>query len=139
MNLMEQLLGYVDWAKAHEPVPGQKIHIVEWAYNELVRLYAEKAGASPLLEAVPRPQSAPVELRQMLESLTDQFRFRFRPNPLRLRIIRCPDPSMWYANMVGKVVLCEMLDVDGWWAREPEGHINVIKFEDAFPEATQNL
>jgi hypothetical protein len=50
---------------------------------------------------------------------------------MRLRITGCRDPLMWYANQIGETVECEGQWPEGWISREPAGHINVVRFEDA--------
>lgn len=52
---------------------------------------------------------------------------------LEIKIVRCPDPSMWYSGMVGQMIKPERFDTDGIWAREPAGYLNVIRFEDVIP------
>jgi hypothetical protein len=51
-----------------------------------------------------------------------------------LRITGCTDPSMWYADKVGQLVPHEGEWPEGYKSREPAGHINVVRFEDAEPE-----
>jgi len=67
---------------------------------------------------------------------TEQGRERLRKLPalldkdFRIKIQRCSDPHMWYADKVGQWIRVERWDVDGIWAREPAGYINIIRFED---------
>lgn len=49
----------------------------------------------------------------------------------RIQITDCPDRLMWYRDMVGQAVECEKIDPHGYWAREPGGYLNVIRFGDA--------
>lgn len=49
----------------------------------------------------------------------------------QLRIIQCSDPQMWYAELVGQTVPYLREDADGFWSREPAGHTNIVKREDA--------
>lgn len=51
-----------------------------------------------------------------------------------VQIQRCTDPHMWYVDRVGQLISIERVTVDGLWAREPAGYINIIKFEDVEPE-----
>lgn len=56
---------------------------------------------------------------------------RITLSPL-VKIERCTDPLMWYADRVGQEVKIEKVDRDGLWAREG-GHynaINIIRFTD---------
>ena len=50
----------------------------------------------------------------------------------QLRIIKCNDPLMWYAGMVGQYVpyLGEWRG-EGYKSREPAGFINIVRFDDA--------
>lgn len=51
---------------------------------------------------------------------------------LGLRIVRCDDPLMWYAGLVGSVVpYCGMWPGEGYRSRETAGHINIVMFGDA--------
>lgn len=50
---------------------------------------------------------------------------------MQLLIKRCPDPQMWYAKLVGEKVPYEGRWPEGYKSREPAGHINVVRFEDA--------
>lgn len=47
-----------------------------------------------------------------------------------VQIRRCGDRMYWYCHLVGTWVHVERVDLDGLWAREPAGYINIIKFED---------
>lgn len=49
-----------------------------------------------------------------------------------VKIERCEDPSMWYANRVGQNIRIERVDREGLWAREGGqfNAINVIRFTD---------
>lgn len=48
-----------------------------------------------------------------------------------LRIDRCPDPLMWYRDLVGALVDYRGRDADGYWSREPAGYVNVVRPDDA--------
>lgn len=48
-----------------------------------------------------------------------------------LRITRCIDSSMWYADMVGQLVPFEWEWPEGYASREPAGYINLVHFDDA--------
>lgn len=50
-----------------------------------------------------------------------------------LVIKQCPDPMMWYANLIGKEVpyLGEWKNTREYRSREPAGYINIVKFDDA--------
>ena len=49
----------------------------------------------------------------------------------RLLINKCSDPQMWYAGLVGKLVPLLWEDSAGYWSREPAGHTNIVRREDA--------
>jgi predicted short-subunit dehydrogenase-like oxidoreductase (DUF2520 family) len=49
----------------------------------------------------------------------------------RLQIIKCSDPQMWYAGLVGKQVPLLREISEGYLSREPAGHTNIVKREDA--------
>lgn len=55
---------------------------------------------------------------------------QYGSQPFEVKIVRCRDPQMWYANMVGQPIIVERMTEDGFWAREPSGYINIIFFED---------
>jgi hypothetical protein len=50
---------------------------------------------------------------------------------MRLRITGCRDPRMWYANLVGQHVPFLGKWPEGYKSCEQDGHINVVRFEDA--------
>lgn len=50
-----------------------------------------------------------------------------------VKILRCDDPNKWYAKRIGELIPIEKVDKDGLWAREPEGYLNIIHFEDVMP------
>lgn len=52
---------------------------------------------------------------------------------LMLYIKQCPDHSMWYHRFVGKLITYIKEDADGYWSREDNGYLNVIRKEDAEP------
>lgn len=47
-----------------------------------------------------------------------------------LKIIKCSEPHMWYANKVG-MTLPLVREDDYYWAREDAGYINIILKKDA--------
>ena len=49
----------------------------------------------------------------------------------QLRIIKCSDPQLWYANLIGKCVPLLGVDDDGYWSQEPSGYKNIIWQSDA--------
>lgn len=49
-----------------------------------------------------------------------------------LLITQCPDHLMWYASKVGeKVPYLGTWPHEGYKSREPAGHVNIVKFDDA--------
>lgn len=66
------------------------------------------------------------------EQLRDKWRLKVVADPL-VRIQRCSDPHMWYAQAVGREIPVVRVTMDGLWAREPAGYINIIRFEDVEP------
>lgn len=51
---------------------------------------------------------------------------------MKLLITQCPDRMFWYRNLVGQTVPFEGIwPESGFKSREPEGHSNVVRFEDA--------
>ena len=48
-----------------------------------------------------------------------------------LRITRCSDSSMWYADKVGQLVPFEWEWPEGYASREDAGYINLVHFHDA--------
>lgn len=48
-----------------------------------------------------------------------------------LKIIRCDDPLMWYASMIGTIVPFHGAWSDGFKSQGPAGYINIVKFGDA--------
>lgn len=53
---------------------------------------------------------------------------------MKVLVIGCGDPQMWYANRVGESLPLVREDADGYWAREPAGYLNVIKRADVVME-----
>lgn len=51
--------------------------------------------------------------------------------PFDVKITDCRDPLLWYADKIGQSFSVERITIDGYWAREPSGYINIIFFEDA--------
>lgn len=49
----------------------------------------------------------------------------------KLLIKKCSDPQFWYAGLVGKQVELLREDSEGYWSREPAGHTNIVRREDA--------
>jgi hypothetical protein len=49
----------------------------------------------------------------------------------QLRIIKCSDRRMWYANLVGKCVPMLGEIPEGYLSREPKGFTNIVRKEDA--------
>ena len=54
---------------------------------------------------------------------------------MMIRVTRCSDPLMWYANLVGKLVpwTGRVWPGDGYACREPAGYLNVVRFIDGTP------
>lgn len=48
-----------------------------------------------------------------------------------LTIVKCSDPQMWYAKLVGQLVVFLKEDKDHYWSREPEGYANIVLKTDA--------
>ena len=48
-----------------------------------------------------------------------------------LKIIKCDDPTMWYASYVGMYVPYGGQVDDVYWSRECEGYKNIVKQSDA--------
>jgi hypothetical protein len=48
-----------------------------------------------------------------------------------IKILKCSDSKLWYANLVGKVVEYLGHDEVEWRSYEPQGYINFVKLEDA--------
>lgn len=48
-----------------------------------------------------------------------------------LKIIKCSDPQMWYAELIGDYLPFIREDGDGYWSREPAGYSNLVRREDA--------
>lgn len=51
--------------------------------------------------------------------------------PFKVTVTGYRDSHLWYADKVGQVFTVERITLDGYWAREPSGYINIIFFEDA--------
>lgn len=45
-------------------------------------------------------------------------------------IVKCNDPLLWYANIVGQRVVVERVD-EYYWSRDRSGYINIIHKHDA--------
>ena len=51
---------------------------------------------------------------------------------MKLRIVQCPDPTMWYAKHVGELVPFRgSWPGEGYKSVDDGGYINVVKFTDA--------
>ena len=50
---------------------------------------------------------------------------------MQIKIIKCSDSQLWYANLVGQCVELLWEDTDGYWSREPAGYTNLVRREDA--------
>lgn len=46
-------------------------------------------------------------------------------------ITACSRPRSWYEPLVGKCLIAERRDACGYWAREPDGFLNLIPTADA--------
>ncbi len=57
--------------------------------------------------------------------------FKNEEPPFKVKIVDCRDSNMWYAKLVGTEQVVLRVTVDGYWAREPAGYLNIIFFEDA--------
>jgi len=53
--------------------------------------------------------------------------------PRKALINQCTNHGAWYQDLVGKIVLIELIDSEGYWGREGGEYncINVIRVEDA--------
>lgn len=49
----------------------------------------------------------------------------------KLRITKCSDSRMWYANLVGATVPLLREIPEGYLSREPDGYTNIVRREDA--------
>lgn len=63
------------------------------------------------------------------KEVTRTWRSQIKTHPYA-RIVKVHRPSMWYAGRVGETVKVTMADVDGLWARDTNGYLNVLFFED---------
>ena len=52
-------------------------------------------------------------------------------NVKAIKIVKCDDPLMWYANKIGHNIPLIREDIDGYWCREDAGYVNVVKKSDA--------
>ncbi len=50
---------------------------------------------------------------------------------MTLKIIKCSDPHLWYADRVGEELPLIREYSDCFMSREPEGYMNVIRKSDA--------
>lgn len=54
------------------------------------------------------------------------------PPPFHIRVVQCVDPSMWYAQHIGKEFRVHRINFDTsrgtyiYWTHEPEGYVNFI-------------
>ncbi len=80
LSPMEQLLAFCDWERQHNPHPEGRVHVAQWAYNEIVRLNADLAVLDPhrdhwvaiakAAEAVAAsPNCGPAEARALCDAL----------------------------------------------------------------------
>lgn len=49
----------------------------------------------------------------------------------QLKIIQCPDPLRWYADLVGELVPFDGHSGGMFKSSEVKGYINFVKYEDA--------
>ncbi|MGY8872195.1 MAG: hypothetical protein ACKVJE_17290 [Pseudomonadales bacterium] len=49
----------------------------------------------------------------------------------QLKIIQCPDPMRWYADLVGKLVPFISDVGNEYKSRQPSGHVNFVQYDDA--------
>ena len=54
-----------------------------------------------------------------------------KPTVKVLQIVDSINPTMWYANLIGKCVPFVRDDGVTYWSREPEGFINIVEKTDA--------
>lgn len=47
-----------------------------------------------------------------------------------IKILRCSDPNLWYANKVGQTVPL-YADREDFWSREDAGYYNIVFRKDA--------
>ena len=57
---------------------------------------------------------------------------------MKIQILKCTDPRMWYNSLVGEHLFVEREDKEYYWCREIEGYLNIILKSDA-TEVHQNL
>mgnify|MGYP006916514730 FL=1 len=50
---------------------------------------------------------------------------------MKIQILKCTDPRMWYNSLVGQQVHVEREDSDYFWCREIEGYLNIVLKTDA--------
>lgn len=48
----------------------------------------------------------------------------------RIRIEKCSDPQLWYADLVGQEVPYIREIDEGYLSREPAGYTNIVRRED---------
>lgn len=49
----------------------------------------------------------------------------------KLKIIKCSDPMLWYADRVGELVPYLGTWPEAYRSQEPAGYVNIVQFEDA--------
>lgn len=47
-----------------------------------------------------------------------------------IRINQCSDPRYWYRDHVGQLIPLVRDDGEYYWAREPEGYLNIVDKRD---------
>lgn len=50
---------------------------------------------------------------------------------MKIKIIKCGSPMLWYYRHVGKTFRLLREDDEGYWTRQPEGYLNVVRKQDA--------
>lgn len=50
---------------------------------------------------------------------------------MKLKIIGCSDPHMWYSNRIGDTVDCRSREDDIYWSRDSGGYVNIVYVKDA--------
>lgn len=55
-----------------------------------------------------------------------------------IRIHQCSNSLYWYRDHVGQVIPLIREDRDYYWAREPEGYINIVDKRDGTIEQSES-
>lgn len=50
---------------------------------------------------------------------------------VKIKILKCDDPLMWYSDLVGETVDFVAMKSDCYTSHEPSGLVNIVHFEDA--------